>query len=115
FLDSAYTLGSALSLHDALPIFISPENCSTILWRSWDFKEQAAEMLKLTGKDMLSLKLIDGIIREPLGGAHTDMKWMAAEIKKTIVASKKELEDMDPQERIRQRIDKFCNMGVVKE
>ncbi|HLT71741.1 MAG TPA: carboxyl transferase domain-containing protein, partial [Cyclobacteriaceae bacterium] len=104
-----------LMLENSWYSVISPENCSTILWRSWDFKEQAAELLKLTGKDMLSLKLIDGIIREPLGGAHTDMKWMAAEIKKTIVASTKELEDMDPQERIRQRIDKFCNMGVVKE
>src|SRR5690606_6882907 len=83
-----------LMLENSWYSVISPENCSTILWRSWDFKEQAAELLKLTGKDMLSLKLIDGIIREPLGGAHTDMKWMAAEIKKTIVASTKELEDM---------------------
>lgn len=104
-----------LMLENSWYSVISPENCSTILWRSWDFKEQAAELLKLTGKDMLSLKLIDGIIREPLGGAHTDMKWMAAEIKKTIVASTKELEAINPQERIRLRIDKFCNMGVVKE
>lgn len=104
-----------LMLENSWYSVISPENCSTILWRSWDFKEQAAELLKLTGKDMLSLKLIDGIIREPLGGAHTDVKWMAAEIKKTIVASTTELEAIDPQERIRQRIDKFCNMGVVKE
>ena len=104
-----------LMLENSWYSVISPENCSTILWRSWDFKEQAAELLKLTGKDMLSLKLIDGIIREPLGGAHTDMKWMAAEIRKTIVATTKELVTIDPKERIRQRIEKFCNMGVVKE
>src|SRR5687767_2096075 len=94
---------------------ISPENCSTILWRSWDYKEQAAELLKLTAKDMLSLKLIDGIIPEPLGGAHTDMKWMAAEIKKTILQNTQELQAIEPRERILQRIDKFCAMGVVKE
>jgi len=104
-----------LMLENSWYSVISPENCSTILWRSWDFKEQAAELLKLTGKDMLSLKLIDGIIREPLGGAHTDMKWMAAEIKKTIVESTKELKAIDPKERVRQRIEKFCSMGVVKE
>ncbi|MFO7257142.1 MAG: acetyl-CoA carboxylase carboxyltransferase subunit alpha [Bacteroidota bacterium] len=104
-----------LMLENSWYSVISPENCSTILWRSWDYKEQAAELLKLTAKDMLSLKLIDGIIREPLGGAHTDMKWMAAEIKKTILETTKELSAMDPAERIRQRIDKFCAMGVVKE
>src|SRR6187549_169233 len=70
---------------------ISPENCSTILWRSWDYKEQAAELLKLTGKDMLSLKLIDGIIKEPLGGAHNDLKWMSGEVKKSIQAAYAEL------------------------
>ncbi|HEY8512173.1 MAG TPA: acetyl-CoA carboxylase carboxyltransferase subunit alpha [Cyclobacteriaceae bacterium] len=104
-----------LMLENSWYSVISPENCSTILWRSWDYKEQAAELLKLTAKDMLSLKLIDGIIREPLGGAHTDMKWMAAEIKKTILETTRELSAIDPAERIRQRIDKFCAMGVVKE
>lgn len=104
-----------LMLENSWYSVISPENCSTILWRSWDFKEQAAELLKLTGKDMLSLKLIDGIIREPLGGAHTDMKWMATEIKKTIVETAKELKAIEAGERVRQRIEKFCNMGVVKE
>jgi acetyl-CoA carboxylase carboxyl transferase subunit alpha len=94
---------------------ISPESCSSILWRSWDFKEQAAEVLKLTAKDMLSLKLIDGIIKEPLGGAHTDVKWMANEVKKTIIESIKELLKADPSTRITQRIDKFSAMGVVKE
>jgi acetyl-CoA carboxylase carboxyl transferase subunit alpha len=94
---------------------ISPESCSSILWRSWDFKEQAAEVLKLTAKDMLSLKLIDGIVKEPLGGAHTDVKWMSAEIKRTILEHTKELLKLKSPERINQRIDKFSAMGVVKE
>jgi acetyl-CoA carboxylase carboxyl transferase subunit alpha len=94
---------------------ISPESCSSILWRSWDFKEQAAEVLKLTGKDMLSLKLIDGIVKEPLGGAHNDLKWMAQEVKKTILNNYKELSAIPVEDLIQQRIDKFCAMGVVKE
>lgn len=94
---------------------ISPESCSSILWRSWDYKEQAAEVLKLTAKDMLKNKLIDGIIKEPLGGAHTDVKAMAAEIKKVILQNFAELSKHTPQARISQRIDKFCAMGVVKE
>lgn len=104
-----------LMLENSWYSVISPENCSTILWRSWDYKEQAAELLKLTAKDMLALKLIDGIIREPLGGAHTDMKWMSTEIKKTIKETTRDLAAIDPDERVRQRIDKFCAMGVVKE
>jgi acetyl-CoA carboxylase carboxyl transferase subunit alpha len=94
---------------------ISPESCSSILWRSWDFKEQAAEVLKLTAKDMLSLKLIDGIIKEPLGGAHTDVKWMAGEIKRTIVETTKELSKLKVADLTGQRIEKFTSMGVVKE
>ncbi|MBX2945372.1 MAG: acetyl-CoA carboxylase carboxyltransferase subunit alpha [Cyclobacteriaceae bacterium] len=94
---------------------ISPESCSSILWRSWDYKEQAAEVLKLTAKDMLQLKMIDGIIKEPLGGAHTDVKWMAEEIKKIILTATKELNKLPADQRIQQRIDKFCAMGVVKE
>jgi acetyl-CoA carboxylase carboxyl transferase subunit alpha len=104
-----------LMLENSWYSVISPENCSTILWRSWDFKEQAAELLKLTGKDMLSLKLIDGIIKEPLGGAHTDIKWMAQEVKKTILTTFKELSKLPADQLIDQRIDKFCSMGVVKE
>ena len=94
---------------------ISPESCSSILWRSWDYKEQAAEVLKLTARDMLEQKLIDGIIREPLGGAHTDVKWMANEVKKVILEQTEALLQLSPDKRIQQRIDKFCNMGVVKE
>ncbi|HEX5172213.1 MAG TPA: acetyl-CoA carboxylase carboxyltransferase subunit alpha [Cyclobacteriaceae bacterium] len=94
---------------------ISPESCSSILWRSWDYKEQAAEVLKLTATDMLKNKLIDGIIKEPLGGAHTDVKWMAAEVKKAIKENVKALLKLTPEKRIEQRIEKFCAMGVVKE
>ena len=94
---------------------ISPESCSSILWRSWDYKEQAAEVLKLTAKDMLDQKLIDGIIREPLGGAHTDVKWMAGEVKKAILQHADELQKLTAEQRVKQRIDKFCAMGVVKE
>lgn len=94
---------------------ISPESCSSILWRSWDYKEQAAEVLKLTAKDMLSHKLIDGIVKEPLGGAHVDVKWMASEVKKVILGLTKELNALTPAQRIEQRIEKFSAMGVVKE
>lgn len=104
-----------LMLQNSWYSVISPENCSTILWRSWEYKEQAAELLKLTAKDMLALKLIDGVVNEPLGGAHTDVKWMASEIKKVILAQTKELQAQSPAERISKRIDKFCAMGVVKE
>jgi acetyl-CoA carboxylase carboxyl transferase subunit alpha len=94
---------------------ISPESCSSILWRSWEYKEQAAEALRLTAKDMKELKIIDNIIKEPLGGAHNDPKAMSKELKKTILKTLKELDAMTPQERIDQRIEKFCNMGVVVE
>jgi len=104
-----------LMLEHAIYSVISPESCSSILWRSWDFKEQAAEVLKLTAKDMLAQKLIDGVIREPLGGAHVDVKWMAGEIKKAILEKTQELSKFSPDERTQQRIDKFSAMGVVKE
>lgn len=94
---------------------ISPESCSSILWRSWDYKEQAAEVLKLTARDMLDQKLIDGIIREPLGGAHTDVKWMASQVKSAILEHTETLQQLSAEQRIQQRIDKFCSMGVVKE
>lgn len=104
-----------LMLQNSWYSVISPENCSTILWRNWNYKEQAAELLKLTAKDMLSLNLIDGVINEPLGGAHTDVKWMAEEVKKVILETTKELLKLTPEQRIEARIEKFCAMGVVKE
>jgi acetyl-CoA carboxylase carboxyl transferase subunit alpha len=85
------------------------------LWRSWDYKEQAADVLKLTAKDMKAQKLIDGIVKEPLGGAHTDVKWMAQEVKKLITGTYDELKKLPVPDLISQRIDKFCAMGVVKE
>ncbi|GAB3900315.1 acetyl-CoA carboxylase carboxyltransferase subunit alpha [Larkinella knui] len=94
---------------------ISPENCSTILWRSWDYKEQAAEAMKLSARDMEKNKLVDGIIEEPQGGAHTDHAEMARRIKKTILDTIAELAHFTPEERIDQRIEKFCSMGVVVE
>jgi len=94
---------------------ISPESCSSILWRSWEHKEKAAEALKLTADDMLKNGLIDGIVKEPLGGAHTDVKWMANEVKKVILEHTETLLQLTPDQRIQQRINKFCSMGVVKE
>ena len=94
---------------------ISPESCSSILWRSWDYKEQAAEALKLTAKDMKGNGLIDDIIPEPLGGAHKDLKWMGKTIKEAILQSLKELDKQKPEKRIESRIEKFCAMGVVVE
>ncbi len=93
---------------------ISPESCSSILWRSWDYKEQAAEALKLTADDMLKNKLIDGIIKEPLGGAHTDLNKSSAELKKVILKELKALSAMKPQDRINDRIEKFSAMGSYK-
>lgn len=94
---------------------ISPENCSTILWRSWDHKEQAAEALKLTGPDMKSNGLIDSIIEEPLGGAHRNMQDMALRIKEKINESLVELDKIKANKRIEKRIEKFCSMGFVQE
>jgi acetyl-CoA carboxylase carboxyl transferase subunit alpha len=94
---------------------ISPESCSSILWRSWDYKEQAAEALKLTAVDMLKNGLIDGIISEPLGGAHLAPDIAAANIKNVIISELKALNAMSVSERIDARIEKFSQMGVVKE
>ncbi|MEP1032269.1 acetyl-CoA carboxylase carboxyltransferase subunit alpha [Ekhidna sp.] len=93
---------------------ISPESCSSILWRSWDYKEQAAEALKLTADDMLKNKLIDGIIKEPLGGAHMDLNKSSAELKKVILKELKDLSALKPRDRINQRIEKFSSMGSYK-
>jgi len=94
---------------------ISPESCSSILWRSWDYKEKAAEVLKLTAEDMLQQHLIDGIIREPVGGAHTFPEEMFRIVKDEIKKRLAELLKINRIELVRQRIDKFCSMGVVVE
>ncbi len=93
---------------------ISPESCSSILWRSWEYKEQAAEALKLTADDMMKNGLVDGVIKEPLGGAHLDLKATAAELKKVVKKHLKDLEKKSPEERINERIEKFAGMGVYK-
>lgn len=94
---------------------ISPESCSSILWRSWEYKEQAAEALKLTAHDMRDFKLIDDIIQEPLGGAHTNPKEMSKILKKEILRHVKDLSALSPEKRIEMRIEKFCSMGVYEE
>jgi acetyl-CoA carboxylase carboxyl transferase subunit alpha len=93
---------------------ISPESCSSILWHSWDYKEQAAEALKLTADDMLQFGLIDGIVKEPAGGAHSNPEEMAKLLKRQLKKAVTELQDMDPEERIRQRINKYAEMGVYE-
>ena len=92
---------------------ISPESCSSILWRNWDHKMEAAEALKLTGEDMLSLNLIDGIIPEPLGGAHANREAMYATLKTHLQEHLAKLLPMDSAKRIDARIKKFSSMGVV--
>lgn len=94
---------------------ISPENCSTILWRSWDYKEQAAEALKLTAKDMQGFGLIDEIIPEPLGGAHANPETTYETVKQVILKEIKALQKIPVEELINQRIEKFSGMGEVQE
>jgi acetyl-CoA carboxylase carboxyl transferase subunit alpha len=93
---------------------ISPESCSSILWRSWDFKEKAAEALKLTSEDMKKLKLVDGIIKEPKNGAHRNPEEMFSSVKREIKRQITLLSKLKPDERVKKRIDKFCDMGVYK-
>ena len=94
---------------------ISPESCSSILWRSWEYKEQAAEALKLTAKDMKRQKLIDTIIKEPLGGAHTNREAMFDTVRKTICKTYKELQELPTEVLVQERMDKFFAMGVYDE
>jgi acetyl-CoA carboxylase carboxyl transferase subunit alpha len=94
---------------------ISPESCSSILWRSWDYKEQAAKALRLTAKDMHKFGLVDEILKEPFGGAHTEPLQMAKKIKKSILDHIQELKQISVEDRISRRIEKFCGMGVVVE
>jgi len=94
---------------------ISPESCSSILWRSWDFKEKAAEALKLTAKDMLHNGLIDGIVPEPLGGAHTDAQSMYQILKETLLKIIADLKAVDSDKLVETRIAKFSAMGAYSE
>jgi acetyl-CoA carboxylase carboxyl transferase subunit alpha len=92
---------------------ISPESCSSILWRSWDFKERAASALKLTPDDMLKNKLIDGIIKEPIGGAHTNIPQAHENVKQEIIKHLEKLKKLTPEKLVDQRIAKFSSMGVI--
>ena len=93
---------------------ISPESCSSILWRSWEYKERAADALKLTANDMKGLKLVDGIIKEPVGGAHTDREAAFLLVKDAIEKSYAELKNLSPKDLVKKRIDKYADMGVFK-
>ena len=93
---------------------ISPESCSSILWRSWEYKEQAAEALKLTAKDMKRLKLVDEIIKEPLGGAHRDKEQTFLTVSNTISKSYETLKNLSPKDLVDKRMEKYLNMGVFK-
>lgn len=91
---------------------ISPESCSSILWRSWEYKEIAAEALKLTATDMKKLKLIDEIVREPAGGAHSNRQKTFEIVKNKIANHYSELEKLSPKELVDQRMEKYAQMGV---
>ncbi len=94
---------------------ISPESCSSILWKNWDHKQEAAEALKLTAEDMLSLGLVDEIIKEPLGGAHTDVEKMAKTLRLHIKRELAQLLPLDKDTLIQNRIDKYSKMGRFHE
>jgi len=94
---------------------ISPESCSSILWRSWNFKERAAEQLKLTSIDMNGFGLVDDVLPEPAGGAHANPEEMAETLKNYILQSLQELDGVEPDQRVQNRIDKFSKMGFYDE
>ena len=94
---------------------ISPESCSSILWRSWEYKEQAAEALKLTAKDMKKMKLVDEIVKEPLGGAHKDREKTFSTVSDAIAKSYEQLKNLSPKELVNKRMDKYADMGVYKD
>ena len=94
---------------------ISPESCSSILWRSWEYKEQAADALKLTAQDMKKQKLIDEIIKEPLGGAHFDPTKTFEIVKNKILTEYNQLKNLSPDELVTNRINKYSDMGVYKD
>lgn len=104
-----------LMLENSWYSVISPENCSTILWKNWDHKEEAAEALKLTSTDMLQNKLIDGVIKEPSGGAHANPEEIFKIVKKEILKHLPKLQECDKDKLVTKRINKFCAMGVINE
>ncbi|WP_037319911.1 acetyl-CoA carboxylase carboxyltransferase subunit alpha [Salegentibacter sp. Hel_I_6] len=93
---------------------ISPESCSSILWRSWEYKEQAADALKLTAKDMKKQKLIDEIVKEPIGGAHSNREETFDTVKNAILGAYSEFKNLSPTDLVNKRMDKYLDMGVFK-
>ncbi|RMA56248.1 acetyl-CoA carboxylase carboxyltransferase subunit alpha [Ulvibacter antarcticus] len=106
---------TVLMLENTWYSVISPESCSSILWRSWEFKEIAADALKLTATDMKKQKLIDSIVKEPLGGAHSDRKTTFITVANAIDKAYNELKDLSPKELTTKRMEKYANMGVFKD
>ncbi len=104
-----------LMLENAWYSVISPESCSSILWRSWDFKEQAAEALKLTADDLIQQKIIDLIVPEPIGGAHKNPEKMFDTLKDTLLKELKDLSKIKQDKLIAKRREKFINIGTWKE
>lgn len=104
-----------LMLENSWYSVISPESCSSILWRSWDYKEQAAEALKLTATDLKEIGIIDRIIPEPLGGAHKDYETMFDILRKVLNDELKKLKSIKPDKLVKSRREKFYNMGIYQE
>jgi len=94
---------------------ISPESCSSILWRNWDNKEKAAEALKLTASDMHHLKLVDAVLKEPVGGAHCNPQKVFSSVKSDILRSLNKFDQIEREDLVKKRIEKFCSMGVFNE
>ncbi|QHI39194.1 Acetyl-coenzyme A carboxylase carboxyl transferase subunit alpha [Kordia antarctica] len=103
-----------LMLENAWYSVISPENCSSILWRSWEHKEKAADALKLTATDAMKLKVIDEIVKEPLGGAHTDREGAFIAVRDAIVANYDKLKNLSQVDLVSSRMDKYSKMGEFK-
>ena len=104
-----------IMLSNAWYSVISPENCSTILWKSWEKKETAADVLNLTADDMKRIGLVDEIIEEPLGGAHTFPEKTYKKVKKAINQSIEELIKIKKEKLVENRMKKFSKMGIFKE
>ncbi|MFB9058043.1 acetyl-CoA carboxylase carboxyltransferase subunit alpha [Mariniflexile ostreae] len=105
---------TVLMLENTWYSVISPESCSSILWHSWEYKEQAAEALKLTAADMKKLKMVDEIVKEPLGGAHKNREKTFEIVSDAIVKSFGALKNLSPKDLVKKRMDKYANMGVFK-
>ena len=104
-----------LMMENAWYSVIAPESCSSILWRSWEYKEQAAEALKLTAKDLTEVGIVDHIIEEPIGGAHRDPEAVFATMRQTLIDELGNLAKKKPEKLVKERREKFYKMGVWTE